>query len=227
MPRETRSTESEGWLRTVIKDIIQTFSEWTKGVFEWIEEILRAIRDWFRRDQAGHHPHTGFRGWHPLLQVTLYTLVAVLVCFIVVLLIRMLKKDRTLQPLTESEPADKPPDLSDDLVKADELPESGWMSLAREMLDKGDLRLAMRAIYLAGLAFLAQNELITIAKYKSDRDYKQELKRRFHSKMKVNHLFAENVSVFERVWYGMHAITREMVDNFSLNQERIKNFVEE
>ena len=37
---------------------------------------------------------------------------------------------------------------------ASQLPEDAWLKLAREMVEKGDLRLAVRAMYLAMLAHL-------------------------------------------------------------------------
>ena len=41
-------------------------------------------------------------------------------------------------------------------VTADQLPEDGWLQLARELIERGELRLALRASYLAGLAHLGQ-----------------------------------------------------------------------
>jgi len=46
------------------------------------------------------------------------------------------------------------PDLADENIRADQLPEDGWTKLARELLERGEFRLAMRAFYLASLAHL-------------------------------------------------------------------------
>jgi len=35
-------------------------------------------------------------------------------------------------------------------------------------------------------------------------------------------VFGENVSVFDRIWYGMHEVTRDLVQQFAANVERIK-----
>ena len=84
------------------------------------------------------------------------------------------------------------------------------------------MRLALRAFYFASLAHLATRNLITIAKFKSNRDYERELRRRGHSLPDLLSLFGENVSTFDSTWYGMHEINQEAVGQFLANVERIK-----
>jgi hypothetical protein len=115
------------------------------------------------------------------------------------------------------------PDLADENVGAEQLPEDGWVKLARELLERGELRLAVRAFYLATLAHLAERSLITLAKFKSNRDYERELSRRGHALAELPDLFGQNVSVFELVWYGIHEITRDTVADFARNVERMKS----
>jgi hypothetical protein len=90
-------------------------------------------------------------------------------------------------------------------------------------MEKGELRLALRAFYLATLAYLAGQELITIAKYKSDREYELELRRRSHTQPHLSGAFAENRAFFESVWYGLHEVTPGIMDRFSQNQEKIRS----
>jgi len=71
------------------------------------------------------------------------------------------------------------PDPADDNVVADRLPADGWMAMARELIDKRELRLAMRALYLASLALLAEQKMIIIAKFKSDREYERDPRKQF------------------------------------------------
>ena len=96
------------------------------------------------------------------------------------------------------------------------------MSLALELLERGELRLAMRAFYLSSLAHLATRNLVSIARFKSNRDYERELRRRSHALPEVSNTFSENVSVFDRVWYGMHEINAELLQHFRNNVERIR-----
>jgi len=102
------------------------------------------------------------------------------------------------------------------------LPEDGWTKLARELLARGEFRLAMRAFYLASLAHLAERNLIGLARFKSNRDYVRELQRRAHAFPGLLSMFDENVSAFDRVWYGTHGATMDLVSQFASNVERIK-----
>lgn len=96
------------------------------------------------------------------------------------------------------------------------------MSLGRDLLQRGELRLALRAFYLASLAHLAERELITLAKFKSNLDYQREVQRRGHALASLPELFAHNVSAFERSWYGPHEVTPELLQDFAANTERLR-----
>jgi hypothetical protein len=121
-----------------------------------------------------------------------------------------------------SEPIQPVPDINDDNVGADELPGDSWTKLARELLARGELRLALRAFYLASLAHLAARNLISIARFKSNRDYERELRRRGHSFPGLLSVFGDNLESFERTWYGRHEVNRDLVDRFAVNVERMK-----
>ena len=114
------------------------------------------------------------------------------------------------------------PDLADETVTASQLPENEWLKLARDLMGKGELRLALRALYLASLAHLAQRELIRIARFKSNRDYEQELRRRARALPELQAAFTDNTSLFDRAWYGLHDVTQEVLQRFQANLERIK-----
>jgi hypothetical protein len=157
-----------------------------------------------------------------LLQLLLYALVTLAVVALGFLLFRILQNRRRPAKTIQSEAIQPAPDLTDENVGADQLPEDGWTKLARELLERGELRLALRAFYLASLAHLAERNLISLAKFKSNRDYERELQRRGHSFGGLLSVFGDNVSVFDRIWYGMHEVTRDLVQQFASNVERIK-----
>jgi hypothetical protein len=143
----------------------------------------------------------------------------VLVALLILLYVRFARRRRmvVLQPAA----ATPPPDLASDAVLANELPESGWAALAQEYLAKGELRLALRALYLASLAHLAQRDLISIRASKSNWDYRLELERRGRGLPVLIAAFRENVLVFDRAWYGRYAVSPEIVQAFTANLERI------
>ena len=84
------------------------------------------------------------------------------------------------------------------------------------------MRLALRALYLGSLAALAQQEIIVLARFKSNRDYERELSRRAHARPETVNAFTQNVVVFDRIWYGAHPVDGEMVCRFTANIERIQ-----
>ncbi len=107
-------------------------------------------------------------------------------------------------------------------MSANQLPEDGWLKLAAELLHKGDLRLALRAYYLASLAHLAAREMIAVAIFKSNRDYEMELRWRNRALTDLHAAFAENGMIFDRVWYGLHEVSTEALGQFQSNLERIR-----
>ena len=106
------------------------------------------------------------------------------------------------------------------------MPEDGWTKLGRELWQRGELRLALRAFYLASLAHLAEHNFLTLARFKSNRDYERELRRRAHSFPAALNLFTETVLTFDRVWYGRHEIDQDLVARFLAQVEALKTGVQ-
>ena len=165
-------------------------------------------------------------GWVDAVKVILGVLVVVVVAALAVLLWRVVRKRRSAAVAQADETAVARPDLEDEDVTAEDLPEAGWMDMARRLIDEGDLRLALRAMFLASLAHLADARLVTIARFKSNHDYQRELARRAHALPNVLGAFAQNVGSFEDAWYGMHAVSPATVRRFAANQERIQQLAQ-
>lgn len=97
-------------------------------------------------------------------------------------------------------------------------PQDEWQSLAEDYATDGNLRMALRSWYLAGLAALSQAGLISASKGKSNLDYLAELQRRNkRGPAEVLMLMRTNVKIFERVWYGEHEVDQEIYANFTQN----------
>jgi hypothetical protein len=106
------------------------------------------------------------------------------------------------------------PDLS-----ADRLPEERWLELAEQCLAGQNYHFALRAFYLASLAWLGHQEFLTLHPGKTNREYQTELRRRVRGWPDANRLFAANVVAFERVWYGLHEVSAGETAEF---RERIR-----
>ncbi len=220
MPREkiVEPDTREGVMARFFDKAGALLRKWVRAVSEWLDKWLRKL---FPRPHSRSDSGTSGYSWIELLQILLYGLVAVVLAALVVLLYRVWR-DRQAPAFVASEPIPSVPDISDENVGADQLPGDSWTKLARELLERGELRLALRAFYFASLAHLASRNLISIARFKSNRDYERELRRRGHSFPDLLSVFGDNLGSFERIWYGLHKANPELVDRFAANVERMK-----
>ena len=223
MPRERIHEQEEskkGPVALFFESIWETLQDWAKAVGRWLSDLFRWLGKYLRPRQSSGGTGTG---WISTMYALLWLVAIALVCALVFLLFRVWQNWGQAPADRAAEAIVLAPDVTDENVSADELPEDGWLRLARELLEKGELRLALRAFYLASLARLAQGNLITIAKFKSNRDYERELQRRAHAFPEVLNSFAENVTVFDRVWYGLHEVNAELVAHFAGNVQKMSS----
>jgi hypothetical protein len=220
MPRENvvETDQPQGALAQFFEKAGALLRKWARAASDWLDKWWRKL---VRHPQTHSSSGSSGYGWIESLQILLYGLVALVLAALAVFLYRIW---RGRQPLAfvASEPIQPVPDINDENVGADQLPGDRWTKLARELLARGELRLALRAFYFASLAHLASRHLISLARFKSNRDYERELHRRGHSFPGLLVVFGDNLGAFERVWYGLHEVNHELVDQFAANVERIK-----
>ncbi len=225
MPREKlreKDDNGKGTLEVFLEGILDTLRGWAKAVGRWLDAFLRWLTQYLWPSRS-----TGSTGldWMSAFYGLLWLVAIAIVSALVFLLFRVWKNRRESPDPLAAEAIAPALDVADENVGADQLPEDGWLQLARELLDKGELRLALRAYYFAGLAHLAEGNLITIAKFKSNRDYERELQRRAHAFPEVLGAFGQTVSIFDRVWYGLHEVNLELVTHFAGQVEMTKSFM--
>jgi hypothetical protein len=233
-PEEPQAPAEEG---SFVTSALETVWGWIKSALEWAWEMLKKIWDFIvpsgddggrsgGESSPGASPGAG-RGessWVILLRYIVYAALGGIVIMMLVVFWKRIKRSQSEQ--ADVSAAGLPTiDLEDENVTADDLPESGWLDLARQLIDQGDARLALRAMYLASLAMLADNSRISIAKFKSNMDYRRELDRRCHSMPQLLDAFGRNVAVFEAVWYGTHEATSDKIEAFIDNQKTIGHIV--
>ena len=232
-PKEQEDPNKE---KSFAAKAVEKIWSWVRGAGEWVWEMAEKIWDFlFPRgdsgDGGGGSDSDGSggggrteSGWVSLLRYLVYAALGGIVILLIVVFWKRLKRSQAAEANVSA--AELPPvDLEDENVTADDLPESGWLDLARRLIDQGDSRLALRAMYLASLAMLADKSRISIAKFKSNMDYQRELSRRCHSMPKLLDAFGRNVGVFEAVWYGTRQATTRIIDTFIDNQKTIGQMI--
>jgi hypothetical protein len=219
-PRKEEADSAEkGWLAAFFDNVAKTFARWFNRIQGWVDKLGDWLRHIFDSKAETEDKGSWNLNWGAIAKGTLLLLAVALVATVVVLLLRMRGRSREAVA-TEALPA--MPDLNEETVTADQLPEDGWLQMARELMARGELRLALRAFYLASLAHLGQRELIRLERYKSNSDYDRELQRRARGNDPLLAAFDANLFAFERAWYGDHDVTPVTLEGFSQNIERIR-----
>ncbi|MEN9575025.1 MAG: hypothetical protein RL514_2880 [Verrucomicrobiota bacterium] len=224
LPRDKAESLERGWLRQFMEDTVEAVKNAIKATANFVVKAYHKVRRFLDRwikpgppaDNSG--PATD---WQSGVQLLVFVLLAVVACVLAVLLIRAWRQ-RTKRPVLLAQAVAAAPDLTDENTTADQLPEDDWLKLARELAGRGELRLAVRALYLASLAHLGRRELVVIARFKSNHDYELELRRRARAWPTLQGAFTENVGTFDRAWYGMHEVTAEALQQFETNVQRIR-----
>jgi hypothetical protein len=228
MPRETvqqGEQEAKGPLAAAIKWLLDVLAKGTRI----LEKLITLIIDWLQNQMSEQHKksESSNKSWITSVRIILVLLLLLFSAVLTFVFFRIWRRRRTGTIEAAVVGVAPLPDLNDESTSADDLPANRWLVLAEEFAAKGELRLAMRALYLATLAYLAEQELITIEIYKSNREYERELKRRAHEREEMLIIFSKSLNLFERVWYGMYRIPRADFDDFSMNLKKILTVVKE
>ena len=150
LPRQAENAADarESFLVRFVGQMLKTLKRWFNAFREWLKELLRDKKDYLdRRDGT---PRELLRGSFYVL--VFITLVAAAYLF--------WRSRRTKATAAESLPLTPVIDLTSAQISPTLLEEDGWLALAREFLEKNDPLMALRAYFLAGLAFLGRKELV-------------------------------------------------------------------
>ena len=226
-PREIPDEAFEdNFLTLFLKSVRSKIGEGLRTTWEWVRFIWEKLFGG-RGRSTGAGPGTLTGGWVAMQQILWYLVFGALLAALAYFAYRVYKQRAMEVVHVVATPTVAVPNLEEDDVTADALPEEGWLNLARDLADRGDLRLAMRALFLASLSVLAHREMIRIAKYKSNREYGRELDRLGHAVPDVPPIFAKSVRALERVWYGNHDIDRVSFGVFNTDQDRIRSLAKQ
>jgi hypothetical protein len=199
--------EEPGGLEGFLRGIGRLANRFWRAVRSLIERVVDWIRDLFGGGNRVGRGEGGQAGW-----LSTNGLLLLLLAVVLIVLLFFLRRGKRKAGSVAAQPLAAAIEEKDEELAPDLLPSAGWKERARERLARGDLRGAARAFYLASLALLATRGAITLARFKSNREYLRELERRERDRADLARAFTEGITVFERVWYGAHPATPEGVE---------------
>ncbi len=216
LPEENQDQNDDSMFMVFLRKCFEVL----KNAAGAIERLMSRIEKWFMstfepkekaRRKTSSESDWRFVNWQDWQRALALVLLTVLCCVVGIVGYRLWRKHRKDVGMVEAVPSRIMPDLENEDITADELPADEWTTHALELLRAGELRLALRALHMGCLAFLADHERVTIARYKSNGDYRRELCRKARNEAALLRAFQENVSALESVWYGRHEATPEIL----------------
>jgi len=220
-PPNAAAAQHVPWLVRVTDRVI----DGVQAVFRAIGKAIDAFFDWLRHilsltpARTGALPSAG-------LHWGLYILIGFVV-FLAAWIAWRRRWFRRARPKTAAAPGMEAVRLDAADLSPDRLPEERWLELAARSLAEQNFRFALRAFYLANLAWLGRSEpgrspFLTIHPGKTNREYELELRRKARAFAEARDLFALNIAAFERAWYGLHQVGAEDVAVFRQHVDRIQ-----
>lgn len=200
-----------GFLQNVTHRFGEAINAVLKRVGSWFDALGRWLRKLLHQDGGGEiRPAKAVKP-----DRSLPWMIGGLTGAIALALVITIVRKQFLKPPESHKEAGVPlkADLSDESLLAHEVPEDEWLQLAKDYIQKGDLRSAVRAMYLSNLASLGQRQLITVTRSKSNRLYERELRLRSRAHA-LCEAFASSNRDYERAWFGLHEVTGEGIDRF-------------
>lgn len=220
---ESRKTAS-GPFGAFIDSVIDRIGQAWDGILSAIAALIEAIGHALSHSSrsTGEHPHpvTRLDGWVILGLFTVLLAAMLFVAF------RKRRKRILPQAAVVGALTPEPLDLASEEIQAVDQPEAEWLKLAEQHRASGNLRLALRALYLSTLAALGRTGLISLARGKTNLDYLRELRRRA-KRMSADFIpaFRSNLGLFEQSWYGAHPVTEQTLDQFERNSSLLRNLL--
>jgi len=182
----------------------QWWEDFWESVRTTIETIGKWIDDLFSNDKPKEtNPPPSFWGDLSLGTAIAYVLIALAVLALIWGAFKLWASRLPSPAPVQAAPAvEAVPDLTSEDLTADVLPRNRWLELAQSLIAEGNFRLALRALFLAELAHLADEGLIALSRFKSNLDYKRELARRGGSTPEILRAYGDSALLFDGVWYG-------------------------
>jgi len=222
LPKTPRFDErNENWFVRNTVSFLHATDRGLKQVGRWIDDLARWLGDRMGNRLPPMQVESRTKAPATQLRVVMVLLLAVVSGIVGYLLWRFLIAGHAKTKAVSDAPAVAIDLQADDLLADQQQPDE-WLGMAQACLGRNEFRLAMRALYLAGLALLAGEKLITLHRSKSDLDYERELRRRARQRPAMLTAFSQNLNLFERGWYGMYDVDLATIRKFEANLEELR-----
>jgi hypothetical protein len=221
LPRPLRPpANNPNWFIRTTQSFLDATARGARQVGRWVDRFMNWLGEKLKSmlPGGGNRPGPDSRQLRAFLY-SLLVAVAILLGWLLWRTMRSGKQARTASAIPVAAPL---VDLTDAGLEADQQPLDQWLQLARDLMARQELRLALRALYLAGLAYLAERSLISIQRGKSNQDYARELRRKSRATPELVDVFVQNMGVFERTWYGQYHVDRGILEQFENNLRKMR-----
>jgi len=215
-PPVAKRAGNVSWLVTVTDRLADSVEQGLRSIGDAIDRLLR----WLDEKLPGDSRTDAAKPPGSALHWSVYAIIAALLALVALIVWRLRRAQaKPSRMLAAGGVAVR---LQDEHLRADRLPEEEWIAMAESCARDGDYRAALRALYLANLAWLGSGQWIAIHPGKTNREYELEVRRRARDFPEARAMFAVNVASFERAWYGRHSVTVEDTDAFRDRLRQIK-----
>ena len=220
LPRAPHRENNGNWFVRTTQSFLDATGRGARQVGRWISQFIDWLGDKLKSlipGLGGNQPGADSRK----LRALVYTLLVAVATLLSWLLWRILRSGRKLRAAVAI-PVAPAVEMNDAGLEAGQQPLDQWIQLARDCMARQDFRLALRALYLASLAYLAERSLISIQRGKSNLDYTRELRRKARGSAELVSAFVQNVTTFERTWYGQYDVDRAILEQFENNLTKMR-----
>lgn len=201
-PALVNKSDEDGWVLRFFKSLFQAIGSF----YDWVMDVIQAL---FGKNHSSEEGILSASSNASITQYFLIIFLLILGVLILILLIRYLRKRRQKPLTTVYSPSISIPDLESHQTQATDLQGSEWETLAKELMNREEWRLASRAWYLGGLAELHEQRWIKVRKGKSNADYLQETHGLAKAFPQLYQEFQKATAIFEETWYGFQTPHRE------------------
>ena len=221
LPRAPHRENNGNWFIRATQSFLDATARGVRQIGRWISQFMDWLGDKLKSlipGLGGNQPGADSRKLRALLY-TLLLAVTILLSWLLWRILRSGKKARVSAAIPVAAPV---AEMNDAGLEAGQQPLDQWIQLARDCIARQDFRLALRALYLASLAFLADRSLISIQRGKSNQDYARELRRKARAAPELVSAFVQNMGTFERTWYGQYDVDRGILEQFENNLTKMR-----